>query len=481
MKPDFKIIISCFFAALLVLFTGGCDMGDFGDTNENPNATTVPITSALLTNALTNTNSTFVIEGLYSQYLSESQYTDLSRYSRREYGFWDYSGVLYDLENIIIQNTDEETKEDVLNFGSNNNQIAIARILKVFFFSRITDMLGDVPYFEALKGDPSPAYDLQEEIYPDFFKELDEAVKQFDGGLSAQGDILFLGNKDRWKRFANSLRLMLALRVSEAAPDLGRTQALAALSADGGVMENNRDNAVLNYPGDDFRNPWFSTYDGRKDYAISEILVQYLQGLEDPRLVVYGSPDIDGEVTGIPYGLPRENALEFTGQHPNWSFALAPQWRQQDSPLAVLTAGDVYLARAEAAALSWTSESVMEMYEAGIQASMEYWGVYDPGAFEKYMGQPGVAISNGAGLDKVRFQRWLSFFPNGYLGWTLWRRTGVPDLQPTPYAVNTSGEIPRRYVYWSREANLNPENYQAAVDRMGGEDTMDGRVWWDRP
>ncbi len=461
------------------LLLSSCNFGEFGDANKNPNATSVPITSALLTNAILSLGNASVIEGFYCQYFSESQFTDYSRYTNLEYSFGIYLTTLYDLENIILINNDPNTKETALANGSNANQIAVARILKVFFFALTTDELGDIPYFEALKKEPFPAYDPQDVVYKDLFKELDEAVRQFDKGQTVKGDILFNGNITRWKKFANSLRLIHALRVSKVDPALGKAQALAALAADQGVIDNNVDNAALTYPGTNFRHPWFNVYNGFKPYGISDVMVSQLSAINDPRLPVFGAPNTQGKVIGIPYGLPREQAIEFITKNPSWAFVLAPNYRRANSTHPILTAAHVSLARAEAAALGWTTENAQTLYEAGIRTSLQFWQVFNQATYDAYVKNPQIALSGTDDLDKIRLQRWLGFYPNGYQGWSEWRRTGIPNLQPTVYAVNASKQIPRRFVYWLREANLNPENYRKASERLGG-DTMDGRVWWDK-
>lgn len=166
---------------LLVFIVSSCDPADFGDLNDNPNATTVPITSALLTSSISaigapaaNTSA-----GAFAQYFSETQYPNVSLYAANLTA-WDgvYSGVLYDLQNIINNNTDPETAPKVAINGSNNNQIAVARILKAFRYMYLTDLYGDIPYTEALKGEIQPVYDTQEAIYTDLFKELKESVAQ---------------------------------------------------------------------------------------------------------------------------------------------------------------------------------------------------------------------------------------------------------------------------------------------------------------
>ena len=121
------------------------------------------------------------------------------------------------------------------------NLNAIARIFKVYLFSILTDVYGDIPYFAAgtayFSKDYYPKYDKQQDIYNDFFNELDEAVKALsaDGG-SADGDLIFKGDYQKWRRFGNSLRLRLALRLVQADANTARTQAEAAINNVGGVM-----------------------------------------------------------------------------------------------------------------------------------------------------------------------------------------------------------------------------------------------------
>jgi hypothetical protein len=482
MKRTFKNIVAILALPLAGAMIQSCEVSDFGDTNVSPNATTTPVTAALLTNSLAQIGGVYASQGMYAQYISESQYTDISRYTAQEYNFAEYSGVLYDLENIIINNTDAKSKVYSLNFGSNVNQIAIARILKAYYFWRTTDMLGDIPYSQALKGNPKPAYDSQQSIYTALFAELDAAVKQMEnGGAAIKGDILFSGNMTRWKKFANSIRLIMALRVSKADAALGSAQAKAALAADGGVFTTNAESAILTYAGGAFQNPWFARYNGRKDEAISEPMVTNLNALSDPRLPAFGQPGKTGKVTGIPYGVSRDKAVAFTNANPEWSFVLTADLRKDNSQLALISAADVFLARAEAAQLGWTSENAKDMYNAGIKASLEFWKVFNQAAYDDYIASAPVAFGANDALTKIRLQRWITFFPNGWQGWSEWRRTGVPDLKPSPDAVNSSKQIPRRHIYVANEASLNPEAYNGAVAKFaGGLDTQDGRVWWDK-
>ena len=376
MKKIINKLLSIALVSGFLMVSSCGDVADFGDINVNPNATTVPVTSALLTNAISGMGGTAqgIRGGLFCQYYSETQYTDASLYSLPTSGFGVYSGVLYDLENIIINNTDPLTKDKVNVNGSNNNQIAVARILKAYYFMYMTDQVGDIPYSGALKGDAKPVYDTQQAIYTGLFKELKEAGAQFDGGKSVAGDILFGGDASKWKKFANSMRLVLALRLSKVDATTGKSEAVAAIA--GGVIQDNADNATLAYPGGSFKNPWYTLYDGRKDYAISDVIVTAMTDLKDPRVKQFGNPNASGTVVGFPYGLTRDDAVTFANGHADYGFVLKASQRAENTPQALLTAAHAYLARAEAAQRGWTTEVATDMYNKGIKASWEQWGVY---------------------------------------------------------------------------------------------------------
>lgn len=466
-----------------LLLATSCDITDFGDTNVNPNATTVPITSALLTNSIIGVFNggtlSDVTAGGYAQYFSATQYTEATLYTFSNPG-WDgvYAGALYDLQNVINNNTDPATAPIVAVNGSNANQIAVARIVKAYRYWCLTDDYGDIPYSGALKGESQVPYDTQADIYKDLFKELKEAVAQFDGGLAAKGDILYNGNIAKWKKFANSIRLIMALRISKVDATLGKAEAASAIAA--GVIESSADNAVMSWPGGAFKNTWFTLYDGRKDWAISDVIVNTMSPLNDPRVSAFATPNTKGEIVPMTYGLTRDLAIAYTNAHPDFSFILSAPMRTQSAAQIILSAAQVYLARAEAAQLGWTSENVADMYAAGIKASWQDWGVFDQAKFNAYLQSDAVSLAAGNIPAKIGLQRWLSFYPNGSQGWYEWRRTGFPDLKPTPYATNSSKQIPVRYAYPATEPNLNGAAYQAAVGRLTGGDTQDAKVWWDK-
>ena len=469
-------------AAATMLIATSCDkVKDFGDTNIDPNRTEIPSTAALLTNVESGLGG-FASQtrgGLYAQQFSETQYTEVSLYALPRLDFDGiYAAGLMDLENIIKLNTDEETKINASKFGSNENQIAIARILKTYIYWTITDRWGDVPYFEALKGtgNLSPKYDKQEDIYKDLIKELKEASGQL-GGKDVVGDIIYKGSQAKWKKFANSLRMLIALRTSKVYPNAGdwaATEFAAAFNNANGYIAANADNFTLAYTGTvaAFRNPFYALYESRTDFAESKLMTDLMASLGDPRQAAFGSNN-----NGFPYGLTREQAI---AQPPGYAKILADAKRATNSPLVIIGADDVNLAIAEAAQRNWITASVSNFYQAGIAQSWAQWGV--TGDLTAYMSQSAVALTGTAGdLQKIQLQQYLAFYPDGIQAWANWRRTGVPALTPTPNASNTGGKIPRRYVYGSNEYSLNKNNVADASGRMAGGDTPDARVWWDKP
>jgi hypothetical protein len=491
-KSIYKLLYLMFAVAII---TVSCNPEDFGDTNVNPAATTEPNTAALLTNTLSGIGGYAAANGpaLYCQFISETQYPDFSQYAANLASpMGTYSGALYDLQNIIITNTNDATKGTAALNGANANQIAIARILKAYIYWTITDRWGDIPYTDALKGDPNVKYDTQESIYKDLIKECTEAVAQFTTGAAIKGDIAYNGDIAKWKKLANSMRMLMALRLSKQYPsasDYAATQFKAALADAAGHISTNADNFRLDYPGGNFRNPYYNMYDGRKDYGESATMTGILGTLAgDTRITVFGATSTGApSAEGVPYGYKRETVTAWTNSHPNYAYVFNPTYREQTDPIFIVKASAVLLARAEAADKGWTSETANTetLYTAGIVASFQQWGLNTPDA--AYFAGPNVdltaAFGTGANLDKIALQTWVAYFPDGIQGWANWRRTNIPALLPAPDATNDPKVIPRRYMYGTTDYSLTKAGVEEAVARIlpaGTGDKMNGRVWWDK-
>ena len=465
------------------LLLTGCKRysSDFGDTNVNPGVTGSPLFNALLTNALVATPgyAAQTRGGLYCQYFSETQYTDVSLYSIPQINFeGNYSGVLNDLQNII-------------NNGPNNNMKAVARILKAYVFSTVTDSWGDVPYSQALQGNGTPVFDRQSDIYTGLLSELTAAVDQLGGSAAITGDIVYGGNVAKWQKFGNSLRLRLAMQLSKKYPAAGQyaaTQFNAALSHPAGVIASNSDNFVVNYPGGNFSSPWWGLYNGRKDFGESNTMTALMASLSDGRQTVFGGKTEDQSTSnpdwnqtsslGVPYGRVRAFIDPWTSANPTWARILRGDKRTQTGSVMVLSAAESFLIRAEAVERGWTSENLNSMYTQGINASFEQWGL--PAPAPGYFAQGAVLlgpVGTSTNIRNIAIQQYVAAYPDGLRGWNIWRRTGWPTLTPAPDATNSSRQIPQRYTYGQTTYGSNTANTNAAASAIGG-DNQDTKVWW---
>lgn len=500
MKKLFYIKLA---VTLLVMATGCTKFSD--DINVDPSVPTRASNAQLLTFALSQLPG--VIEAptglLYVQHWSERPYTDASRYSVVNFDFYSiYTEALENLQTIL-----NGQQFNVIE-GSANNQKAVARIVKAYFFWHMTDRWGDIPYFNALQGKEnfSPVYDAQKDIYYDLMKELKEAAAQIDNGNGVTGDILYGGNMENWKRFANSMRLLMALRLSKADAAKGKQEFTEALN--GGVFTDNSQNAVyVHLPEAAYQNYWYYVVNvqNRPWYWASKTIVDYMKPLNDPRLKIFADVNGSGDYNGVPYGLDG-NAV---GTIPPASVSfIGVHVRTQNAPTYITTYAQVLLAIAEANKLGWLPGGDAEAeanYNAAIEASVRQWNrisfqAYrdntdkqvervpysatdkgDTTGLAAYLAQPEVAYDGAEALKKIAHQRWLHLYMNGYEAWAEWRRTGYPALTPAP--DNGGIPIPRRQAYPLKEQNINGENYRTAISSqpgLSGKDDLNGRVWWDQ-
>ena len=492
-KNNLKTLVTM--GTMVTLFAGCGKIDDFGNTNINPDVAQ-PVPSALLTSAesslpgLAANTRTF----LYCQYASETQYTDASLYSLPQVESGPlYSGPLADLQ--VILNSPDAT----LHYK------AIAKIIKSYIFLNITDRWGDVPYSEALKGagNLAPKYDEQLEIYKGIFADLKSAGTDLaTTSAPVAGDIVYGGNTTKWRKLANTIRMIAALRLSKKIPALAQTEFNLAVTSAGGIITSNADNFSIIHPGGPqgsvFQNPWYVLYFTRDDYAISKTVTDCLSGLGDTRGSAFAAPG-----PGFPYGLTRDLAISFTNSIGNsQGRVLATSKRTETSPVVVIGASQSLLAWAEGLERGWATGIAKDAYDAGVTASFAEWGVTLPATYlttgpANYLSGSGVATvgQNAAPWDaipasqnaltttpikRIQLQRWLATYPNGNEGWAEWRRTGVPDLKPTRFATNAGGQIPRRYVYGTNEGATNGAQLAIAVARIPGGDKQDSRVWWDQ-
>lgn len=468
-------------AVALAITTTSCDPGDFGNMNVSPNNPSTPNSAGFLSGALRNfgTMTTEMVPALYTQQFGDITYIEDSRYKTINFNFSNYyTGPLIAYQTIIDLNTNADTKVTAAANGSNNNQIAVARIAKAYTYMWMTDRWGDIPYSQALKGKAnfSPAYDTQQSIYTDLFNELKEAQAQFDGGATVKGDIILGGNIARWKKFANTIRMIMALRLSKIDAAKGKTEFAAAMAD--GVLASNADNVKYGYLSEaNNEHPLYNNYitTNRKDFAVSNTFVNYLTKTKDPRIAAMADPNLEQKFVGVPYGVfpPTWKAQDVS--------LAASAIRQQNSSANIVTYAQVLFSEAEAAKLGWISGDAKALYESAIKASLEQWlgSAATATVVSTFLQQPDVAYNDAKALEQIATQKWVALFYQGNEAWSEWRRTGYPALTPPPSPLNPSGQIPHRLAYPVTEQTLNKVNYDKAVAAQGP-DTQDTRVWWDK-
>jgi hypothetical protein len=478
-------------AVSMLGLVSSCQKFDFGNYNNNPapDRTQSPQTANLLTNAIWNSVGGLTLtdfnSDLYAQYLSEIQYPGVSLY-QNPHSDWSgyYAGPLSDLQMIIDLNTQTPTAANVAVNGANANQIAVAKILKGYLFAQVTDRWGDIPFSEALNvNNRTPKYDPQATVYRGIISLLKEGVAGFTNGDPAKGDVLFAGDAAKWKKFANSLRMILAMRTVKADPVFAKTEFLSAYNDPAGHITTNADNAAFTFPGGGFTNPYYDNFSTRTDYAVSETFVNLVQGINsnDPRLPnMITKPGM--AFKGAPYGWERSSITAWLSNNLDYSQP-GPLVANATATLPLLTAAEVLFVQAEAAAYGWLPSNSAADYYNAITQSMGRWGVTNATAIANYLADPNVTIGTTYGanaLGRIYTQKYIDLFMNGPEAWFEWRRTGYPALSPAPDAVNASKKIPRRLMYPETEIGVNRANYLAAVSLLSGGDTQDARVWWDK-
>lgn len=502
-----------------VLFSS-CDVDYF----ESPNDVTTPPTSALFNDAAKKT-----VDDLYDQWFSgrftqvvmqywtQTAYADEDRYVFRESQRETWEDFYLNLENfrkVIQLNTDEETAGLMTAYGSNENQIATSRIMMAWLFNVMTDTWGDIPYyaygsdnpdFQALSlGDAdeeilAPKYATQAEIYPSILDELKEASEMLDTESAGMaGDKIYFGDVSKWQKFANSLRLRIALKIM--AVDAATAQAHIDDAISAGVFESNDDNAAFNYAASDVNaSPMYRAYnvDNRTDFAISHAMVQLLKGndlihegsvveanpfngLADPRLAVFAKTNPNGDYVGMPISDNSSDAgvIDYESL-PGSAIIDMPDYKQ-----VLMGYPEVQFILSE---LNGWDQSY---YEAGVAASLGKWGTSD----DDYL-----ANLPAASEATVLTQKFIDMYMDPHTAWQEYRRTGYPKVIVTPGTSYTQDplngsdpksytftslvdgitDIPNRLQYPQFERTLNGDNRAEAVQRLENGDALDSPLWWD--
>ena len=401
----------------------------------------------------------------------------------------------------------------VVDREQNPEIMAMADIMKVTSMHQVTDAYGPAPYSK-VGTSLTPDYDSQESIYRQMLSELDEAIDVLgefatlhpSSKLMENYDLVYGGDPARWVRFANSLRLRLAMRVVYADENLAKAEAEKSLTNSFGLIENNADNAVVS---------------GVEHHPIYEINVNfndadtqmgasmdcYLNGYNDPRAAKMWKTAGDGKFHGVRSGIHNTNWTPYKNAANRVS---APNSDPKDGFYKIewLNAAEVYFLRAEAALRGWNAGgSAKEFYEAGVTASFEEWGASGVDSYLASSTATSIAFADVIGnanatapssitiaykdsdsfeqnLERIITQKWIAVFPNGSEAWAEYRRTRYPALL-TPANNDSDGKVDsnlqiRRIPYPISEQAENAKGLSIGLSLLGGPDHAGTKLWWDK-
>ena len=392
---------------------------------------------------------------------------------------------------------------------------AVTLIYKVAMMHRLTDKYGPLFYNDFIDFIP----DSMEEIYKSMFNDLTEALSLIDLALKsgipdnivAPFDILMQNSKtlSQYAKWANSLRLRLAMRVSNVDKSLAETNVKAALASSYGIITNNSENIEVTADGNNYVNP-IATIHAWWEVYMNASFESFMVGFQDPRLPKFFTPAAGGSdgarydytdmFVGIPQGFnDPQDATKMYQMHSRTTIT-----EQTINPV-LMSAAEVWFLRAEAALRGLTSENAQNCYETGVRMSFQQHNVDGVEAYLQNINTPSdykdafkaerdmkamTAItpkwmggSQEQQLEQIITQKWIAMYPEGGEAWAEQRRTGYPKLfkvlnNLSQGTIDTEAMI-RRLPYSADFQSEQPNLYKMLVDLLGGQDNGGTRLWWD--
>lgn len=384
---------------------------------------------------------------------------------------------------------------------------AWAQILRVAAFHRITDMYGPIPYSKAGRGAASVEYDSQEDAYKAMFADLTSAINilteyvSLNKGVSplAAFDEVYGGDFVKWIKFANSLKLRMAMRIVYADEALAKRMALEAINHPIGVIKKNSDNAFISFP----RNPINVMWDAYTDTRVCADIVSYMKGYQDPRMEKYFQPS---EINGQKGYFGLRSGISIPSKA--WALKYSAPIANPSDKLLWMNAAEVSFLLAEGALRGWdVGGSVEKLYEESVRLSFEQYGLMNADAYLSndsskpldYVDPHGVFSESSQSsitikwkstasfeekLERIITQKWIAIWPLGLEAWSEQRRTGYPRFMSVK--LNASGDasltvnLARRIPFPPDEMENNRVNYNVAVEMLKGEDSYSTKLWWDK-
>ena len=419
------------FIIIFVAVLSSCTdkFSDFNEDQKNPAMVTG---EALFSNAqkdltdqISSTNVNENVFKIWSQYWTETTYTDEANYDIVTRNIPDvtfnryYLRILKDLQEseTLIKNAPDAYGADP---NVKQNKLYIIQLVRAYAYQQLVDVFGAVPYTDALNsGNVYPKYDNGYEIYKDLISKVNASVAGLKSASASFGgsDLYYQGDVSKWIKFGNSLKIKLGIAIADYDNALAKTTVEAGVA--GGAFTSSSDDCLLPYlQSSPNYNPLYADLvaSGRDDFVPANTIVDIMNSLSDPRRDAYFSNQIDtSTVSGV-------SKLAYVGGQYGYSSPfgdyshIAAAIQKPDFKGILFTYSEVQFYLAEAAARGYNVPKTAEnYYNEGIRASFAFWGVSD---VDSYLANPDVAYSTAPGTwkQKIALQAWLALYTRGLEG-----------------------------------------------------------------
>ena len=492
MKFIKNISISFFLFTVGFVFLNTSCQNQLDEIRKQPNAITEIDDAALFTNGARSLFLGTTDEGTYRFAAHHAHYLVAGGEARKPDLYGDgfdtrYEGILNVIYSGVIKHIEDVLQITSTGATQNETRYAIADIISVMGFAKLTDAFGEIPYTEGGKGKTEgvllPKYDTQAFIYADLIDRLTASIAVLKTADPANGygvsDFIFENDLSKWVRFANSVRLRLAMRIRYADENLSR--ATVALCLNDPLMEDpSHDASMIETEG--FGNNWYSLKTGWPGIKVSEMMVNQLTSTNDPRLTTFVAKDVAGGYSGQLNGLNDEEFGDsFWDDRSNMGDAIS----SEDSEHYIMTATETWFLRAEAALAYDNNQALANTnFRNGISTSFNQWNVPQIEA-DAFMATPTATLSGSTNQqeEQIGMQLWIAITPDYFESWANIRRSGHPFIaQRTDPALDpgvTNGYVPSRFKYSSFDLSTNGANTNEAIDRQGSNDIFT-KIWWNQ-
>ncbi|GHE28365.1 SusD/RagB family nutrient-binding outer membrane lipoprotein [Sphingobacterium griseoflavum] len=489
-----------------IVLTAAVSCNDFLDVNIDPNSPVkenlslhAKLPAALVVSAHYEATTLNQIGGMWGGYWGTSNegvnaFTALKMYNgpairdtRDGIAVWEstYNNLLYYKEIL-----DQANAEDARFYAG------IAKIMMAHHYFTLVDFYNNVPFDDALKGSAvlHPRYEAGQDVYQKSIQLINDGIEDVKVAslLPTTDDVLFRGDKVKWARFGNTLKLRALLRQSEIAAQssyIADEVSKIVQEGSGFILEDAQVNpGYLNTVGK--MNPMYETYYRNNagvavaNYANirpTNYLISMYKERNDPRLAqIYTA--VDGDFKGVIFGnntidnayaAQNTSALKGPVENANSAAGVIKSFSQAT---VMISLSEANFLQAEAIARGWISGSLEQVYRSAVQASFNYLFNVSNYNIDTYLTDRNVDINNATNkIERIITQKWLALAGiNNMQAWNDHRRLGYPAFPNSATATNPT-TFPLRFMYPETELNTNNE----MVVAQGDNSILSSRVWWD--